>query len=105
MGYETKAVLAVNKEEYGEVDWGKFSDLVSHKYVENDKITYMFDWGKQTYQALDYFMERIAVKDEEGYAQLETFGAISIGEDDTDIESLGEPWEFGIYLTRDIEFE
>jgi hypothetical protein len=50
-------------------------------------------------------MERIAVKDEEGYAQLETFGAISIGEDDTDIESLGEPWEFGIYLTRDIEFE
>jgi hypothetical protein len=104
MGYETRLVLAVDKEYYEEVHWGKFQDLIDETRIEDDKIVYFFDWGKGVYKALDYFLEEIVIR-EGGYMLSETFGAITLGEDDSDIEHIGMPEEFGIYLTRDIDVE
>jgi hypothetical protein len=104
MGYETRIVLAVDTAHYEDIHWGEHKDYLESTYIEEDRIIYVFDWSKRATAAMDYFMEEIAIKDEGGHIELETFGAISLGEDDTDIEYLGEPWEFGIHLSRDIEY-
>ena len=104
MGYETRVVLAVDREHYEDIQWGEHKEYLESTNIEEDRITYVFDWSKRAWAALEYFVEKIAIKDKEGYIEPLTFGAISLGEDDTDIEHIGEPWEFGIYLSRDIEY-
>jgi len=45
----------------------------------------------------------IALKDEDGYTESDTYGYVLLGESDDDVEQGGEPWEFDINLTRGIE--
>jgi hypothetical protein len=104
MGYETRAVLAVDTRHYEDIHWGKHQGLLESTNIEEDRILYIFDWDTGVHAALDYFMEEIVLKDDKGYTRLDTFGVIALGEDESDIEQLGEPWEFGIYLSRDIEY-
>jgi len=99
MGYETKIIVAVSKEDYpGGVDWGKHLDLIEYQDEDMYKYRYEFFWSKTTSLALDYFLDEVV--DEEDELVEETYGAILIGEFHDDVREHGNPWDFDIELQR-----
>lgn len=111
MGYETYAVVAVNKVDYPNgVDWKEWQDLVTYQDEDEYKIRYKFGWDKQVYKAVDYFISKVAKREppevgfSSGYLREETFGVISLGEDLDDIDHWGDYWDYDISIHRSVEF-
>lgn len=107
MGYETMAVIAVDKS-YGDIDWGEFKDEIDdYVVVDDNRTVYTIEWSKRTYKVVEYFLDNIAKKLEDdsgfGYFDNETFGIISLGEEIGDIEYWGDYWEFDIEVNRSID--
>jgi len=114
MGYSTYAVIAVDTNEYTKKElmpWTKEWDFeITEMIVDEDasKVVFVLDWSKQTYKAVDDFIDNYAHKDkdEDGipFVRFEGMGVIQIGEADDDIEYWGEPWEFDVNLERSISY-
>lgn len=104
MGYETKAVIAVNKIDYPNgVDWKNWAELIEYQDQDEFKIRYEFEWSKATHKAVEYFISKVVLVDEEEYPRIETFGIISIGEEYDDTETWGDYWDYDIGIHRSIE--
>jgi len=77
-----------------------FKDCSSVKQTK-DTVTFYWDDVKwyEDYADVKSIMGVLSkLEDEE-------FGFLRIGEDDDDIERLGEPWEFELYISRNIELD
>jgi|FLOH01.1.fsa_nt_gi hypothetical protein len=100
MGYESRAVIAVDNTIYTDVTWGedKPEDINTH----GDRTFYSFEWDKGVERAVLHFLDNIAKKDEDGDIIEENYGIIIIGEELDDIVTYGEWWEFDMELVRSI---
>ena len=109
MGYEYQAVVVVDKVTYGEVNWENWKEYISEVHKDDTMITYRFNWSKRTYEAIEWFLDKIALREEPeepeetAFLRNDTFGIIMLGEEDTDIEYYGEYWDYNIGLHRYIE--
>ena len=104
MSYENTAVVAVDSEMYGVVDWGEFDQYITETTIETDTTYYRFDWGTGVFDAVEYFLAHIA-KREDNFILSETFGIVILGEEEDNIDTHGEPWEYGLFLDRSIVIE
>jgi len=116
MGYRsTYAVIAVDTKEYTKKElmpWTKEWDFgITEMIVDEDasKVVFVLDWSKQTYKAVNDFIDNYAHKGEgeDGipFVQFEGMGVIQLGESDNDVvEYWGEPWEFDVNLERSISY-
>ena len=111
MGYETKAVIVVDAKQYSNKElhpWiVKWIDYLDEKLVEEHRVVFVLEWAKGTHLAVEDFLDNYVhhLEDENGnsYQDLDTFGIVSIGEDYSDTEEHGTPWEFDVNLNRSIE--
>ena len=101
MGYECRAVIAVDNTVYTDVNWGEFTpdEINTH----GDRTYYSFEWDKGTDAAVNYFLDTLVVQDEEGVDMNEYYGVIKLGEEMEDISTYGEYWEFDMDVVRSIE--
>lgn len=106
MGYETTALIAFNRKDYpseATASWeNEYSDIVEEVIENNDNTYVRFMWSKITYRAVEEFLDSIVITDSDDFTVNETFGILSIGEDDTDYEYYGSPWDFDIGLERSL---
>jgi hypothetical protein len=101
MGYRSDIVIAINKSILAQ-------DLIAPcipsvikelNSASTDDATYYFIEGWKWYDSFPEVQEIEAWFDS---MNSEDFGAMRIGEDDTDTETWGCPYEFEIYLSRSI---
>jgi hypothetical protein len=104
MGYETTAVVAVNKIDYPEgVDWKSWTGIIEMSEEDDFKFRYLFHWSKRTNEAVEYFISKVVLVDEYDSPREETFGIIEVGEEDGDIEKWGDYWDYDIGVVTSLE--
>lgn len=108
MGYRSDAVLKLKKELFAKfekfmVDAGKPSQEFLLDAVRSDQpeITTLIWEGVKFYE---YFPEISNLYKFLHEANPENFGFIRIGEEFEDCEERGSPWDFGMYVSRNIDF-
>jgi hypothetical protein len=106
MGYESRAVIAVDNTIYTDVTWGEYTpdEIITH----GDRTYYSFEWDKATYGAVTYFLDEVVKKEtssEDGHEfyDNESYGVIMLGEAIEDINTYGAYWEFDMDVVRSIE--
>jgi hypothetical protein len=107
MGYAYYGVLAVDPEKYSKKDlkpwFDKWKDYFDDVISEETRTVFIVNWAKGGFEVFEEFVAGYANRDEDEYLISEDFGYILLGESDDDVETVGEPWEFDINLTRGIE--
>ena len=99
MGYRSEVVIKVNDELQKE-----FKELCEKLEYEQEENGTLHLEDVKWYKGACGFEDVNAMEDWLSSQAGEDYGFLRIGDDNDDIEYKGEPYAFGIYLTRSIEF-
>jgi len=107
MGYHSEVVIGIKKEAIASLllEGVNFPFLLGQDYVPSETVNDVVYWTIHDIKWYDEFpdiLEVIELMDNLDSMDGELYGFIRTGEDDTDTESRGCPWDLGMYVVRSI---
>jgi len=103
MGYRSVLAIAIKKKAFEKHVGEAIKDFKTCDSIKQTKDTVTFYWDGvkwyEDYEDVKSVMGVLAKLEEEDY------GFLRVGEDDEDIERLGDPYDFELYLSRSISLD
>lgn len=104
MGYRSEVAIAVSTEDYNNAPQNvkdAFYEMFDEPEEKDDIITiYHKDWVKW----YDDYKDVQTIESWLNSLNSDNYGMIRIGEEDADVEYLGDPWQNGLSMIRKISF-
>jgi len=104
MGYRSQVAIAFEKEAFWKHVGEDIKNFKDCDLIQQTKESITFLWEDVKWydsyddvQSVSRVINRVA--SDESYQDDDHYGFIRIGEDDSDIEKAGSPWEFGLDTT------